>query len=64
MICPMDKILIRFVLIPVLLALIAILVVQIRRAKKENEQEKMIDAETGIGNLRFLLQMTAIHSMI
>lgn len=49
----MDKILIRFVLIPVLLALIAILVVQIRRAKKENEQEKMIDAETGIGNLRF-----------
>ena len=49
----MDKILIRFVLIPVLLALIALLLVLIKRTKKENETDKMTDAETGIGNLRF-----------
>ncbi len=49
----MDKILIRFVILPLLLVLIAILVVQIKRVKKENETDKMTDAETGIGNLQF-----------
>ncbi len=49
----MDKILIRFVFIPILLALIAVLAVQIKRIRKENENDKMTDAEMGIGNLQF-----------
>ncbi len=49
----MDKILIRFVLVPVLLVLIAVLLVKIRQVKKEKEAGKMTDTETGIGNLQF-----------
>ncbi len=49
----MDKILIRFVLIPILLVLIAVLVAKIRQVKKESEEDKVTDSETGIGNLQF-----------